>query len=454
MTHAEDQEPRKTFILDTNILLHDPFAFLSFEEHTVAIPMTVLEELDDIKDRKRDVSRDARVAIRALEHTLENASPEQLLSGVKLKRRDSGNELGKIRIINDFSLSEQSGHPLPGEANDNRIINTALYIQQVESPDITVLVTKDINMRLKAKGAGVIYVEDYRNDQLLDDIQLLTKGYAELEGDFWSHVKDCESEAAGRDAIHRVSSSTFSNVFVNEYLYDQAELFVGRVLDSNSEQTSILDIGYERIMSRTAWGIKPKNITQAFALHALLDTSIDMTILTGPAGCGKTLLAVAAALELVIEQGLYDKIIVTRSTPEIAESIGFLPGTEEEKMAPWLAAISDTLEVLHKDDENPKTSVQYIMDRANIQLKSVNFMRGRSIQNAIVILQPRIENNLKFLLPCFYWPVAKVKRISQNMGSQNDFKDSQNSQPLQNTCYLGGEYNTHSSNDSNFWRAA
>lgn len=386
MTHAVDQEPRKTFILDTNILLHDPFAFLSFEEHTVAIPMTVLEELDDIKDRKRDVSRDARVAIRALERTLENATPEQLLSGVTLKRPDSGNELGKIRVINDFSLSEQSGHPLPGEANDNRIINTALYLQQVEAPDVTVLVTKDINMRLKAKGAGVIYVEDYRNDQLLDDIQLLTKGYDQLKGDFWSHVKDCESEASGRDAIHRVAAETFPNAFVNEYIFDETEQFVGRVLETTPKTTTLLDIGYERIMSRTAWGIKPKNITQALALHALLDTSIDMAILTGPAGCGKTLLAVAAALELVIEQGLYDKIIVTRSTPEIAESIGFLPGTEEEKMAPWLAAIADTLEVLHKDDESPRGSVQYIMDKANIQLKSVNFMRGRSIQNAIVIL--------------------------------------------------------------------
>ncbi|MFQ3198687.1 MAG: PhoH-like ATPase, partial [Paraglaciecola sp.] len=138
--------------------------------------------------------------------------------------------------------------------------------------------------------------------------------------------------------------------------------------------------------SSRAWGISPKNIGQAMAFHALLDPHIDLVILTGPAGSGKTLLALAAALEMVVEKNMYDKIIVTRSTPEIAESIGFLPGTEEEKMAPWLAAITDSLEVLHKHDENVKGSMSYIMEKANIQFKSVNFMRGRSIQNAIVIL--------------------------------------------------------------------
>lgn len=122
------------------------------------------------------------------------------------------------------------------------------------------------------------------------------------------------------------------------------------------------------------------------ALQALLDPDIDLVILTGPAGCGKTLLAMAAALELVVERNRYDKVIVTRNTPEIAESIGFLPGTEEEKMMPWLAAITDTLEVLHKNDVNPTGSMNYIMEKANIQFKSINFMRGRSIQNSIVLL--------------------------------------------------------------------
>ena len=177
-------------------------------------------------------------------------------------------------------------------------------------------------------------------------------------------------------------------------------------------------------MHRHAWGIHPKNIYQAMALQALLDTDMDLVILTGPAGCGKTLIALAAALELVIEKGQYEKVIVTRNTPEIAESIGFLPGTEEEKMAPWLAAITDSLEVLHKTDEHPHASVSYIMDKANIQFKSVNFMRGRSIQNAIVILYPSICLADKLLLPRLYWARRVVTRILVN--NRNFTKHSAN----------------------------
>ncbi len=376
----------KFFLLDTNILLHDPFAFLSFDEHTVVIPMTVLEELDLIKDRKKDVSRDARVAIRALENVLHDASPEQLLSGVNLPPLEKdGDVFGKLMIINDFD-NDMEVKGLPGGENDNRIINAALMLQHQFKKATVVLVTKDINMRIKAKGAGVQNVEDYRNDQLIDDIRLLSKGYTTIEGDFWQRVGDCDSEAIGRDAIHTFNRDVIPNAFINEYVLDETEAFAGRVMRMSDDKISMLDLGRERLMSRTAWGVKPKNIYQGMALNALLDPDVELVILTGPAGCGKTLLALAAALEMVVEKGMYDKLIVTRNTPEIAESIGFLPGTEEEKMAPWLAAITDTLEVLHKNDENPHSSLQYIMDKANIQFKSVNFMRGRSIQNAIVLL--------------------------------------------------------------------
>jgi PhoH-like ATPase len=162
--------------------------------------------------------------------------------------------------------------------------------------------------------------------------------------------------------------------------------FAARVVKKDQQQMELLDLGRARLLARQAWGIKPQNIYQGMALNALLDPNIELVILTGPAGCGKTLLALASALEMVVEQGIYDKVLVTRNTPEIAESIGFLPGTEEEKMAPWLAAITDSLEVLHKNDENPSSSLGYIMEKANIQFKSVNFMRGRSIQNAVVLL--------------------------------------------------------------------
>lgn len=378
-------EEKIAYILDTNILLHEPFAFLSFKEHDVVIPMTVLEELDSIKDRHKDVSRDARVAIRALEDTLANATPEEVLAGVKLPQNDDLHPSGRLSIFNDYTLKQAEG-TLSFNENDNRIITTALHLQALSKEKKVVLVTKDINMRLKAKGAGLAHVEDYRTDQLIDDIQFLTKGYHKFDGDFWQKIKDCESESEGRNTTHFVERTVLPSVYINEYLIDDSESFAGKVTGYDDDKLAILDLGYERLMSKNAWGIHPKNIYQGMALDALLDPDMDLVILTGPAGCGKTLLALASALEQVIERGLYEKVIVTRSTPEIAESIGFLPGTEEEKMAPWLAAITDSLEVLHKQDENMNGSLNYIMDKANIQFKSVNFMRGRSIQNSLVLL--------------------------------------------------------------------
>lgn len=452
----QDQD-HKVYVLDTNVLLHEPLAYLSFQEHDVVVPMTVLEELDHIKDRKRDVSRDARVAIRGLDDVLRDATPEQMLEGValptlKLESHRTPSS-GKLIIINDH-LFPDSISGLPGNENDHRIINSAVHLQTQYSDKKVVLVTKDINMRLKAKGAGLKYVEDYRTDQLIDDIALLTSGFKKVPGDFWQHVGECQSQQEGRYTIHDVPKSLVPDVFSNEYLIDDTEHFAARVVGYDDQHIRLKDLGVERLMHRQAWGVKPKNINQGMALDALLDTDIELVILTGPAGCGKTLLALASALEMIIEKGIYDKVIVTRNTPEIAESIGFLPGTEEEKMAPWLAAITDTLEVLHKHDESPVTSRNYIMEKANIQFKSVNFMRGRSIQNAVVILQPRIGGILKFLPPCFYWPVEKVKRISKKIDYLSYSEQSLNNKPLLKICNLQEKYNTKPSNDSIFWEAA
>ncbi|ART82164.1 ribonuclease [Oceanisphaera profunda] len=379
-----DDNARKRFILDTNVLLHEPLSIYSFNEHHVLIPMTVLEELDRIKDRQKDVSRDARVAIRTLESLFHDATPEQIIAGVPLGRL--GEEAsGSIAIVTDKHLPEGYAVFTDDEA-DNRIINTALYLQYQYPESKTVLVTKDINMRLKAKGAGLKYVEDYRSDQLVDDIRLLAKGFYHQENSFWERVGECDSETRGREVIHTVADELLPGAHINQYLIDDTDDFAGRVLEKLSNKIRFVDLGRERMMGRKAWGIQPKNIYQAMALDALLDPNIELVILTGPAGSGKTLLAMAAALEMTIEKGIYDKVIVTRNTPEIAESIGFLPGTEEEKMAPWLAAITDTLEVLHKQDECMEGSLKYIMDKANLQFKSVNFMRGRSIQNTFVLL--------------------------------------------------------------------
>ncbi|MGF1778805.1 PhoH family protein [Vibrio nomapromontoriensis] len=374
---------RKIFVLDTNILLHEPFAIYSFKEHDVVIPMTVLEELDRIKDSKRDVARDARVAIRALENLFKDATPDEISEGIPFSHEQQAT--GTISILADYMLQE-TFKAFADKEGDNRILNAVLYLQNKRAPRDIILVTKDINMRLRAKGAGVLFVEDYRTDQLIDDVEYLTKGFQKIPGDFWDGIDNVETSVLGSNTFHTFNRDAIAPSYVNQYLVDEESDFAGRVADIHEEDITIKDLSHERLLSRQAWGIRPKNTYQGMAMDALLDPDIDLVILTGAAGSGKTLLAMAAALEMTIERSMFDKIIVTRNTPDIGESIGFLPGSEEEKMMPWLAAITDTLEALHKHDHCTEGSLKYICDKANIQFKSINFMRGRSIQNAFVLL--------------------------------------------------------------------
>ncbi len=382
----------KVFVLDTNVLLHDPLALNAFKEHRVVLPMTVLEELDHIKDRPdKDVSREARIAIGAIDKVMANATPQQIQDGVPIPHSVSDHDAtpGSLSIFQDQRLATTNDIPYlcttTEHANDNRIINVALQLQHTHHDHTVVLVTKDINMRLKAKGSGLNHVEDYRKDKVLDDIDLLAQGYEKISGSFWNRVKEVDTTTDGAKTLHIISRDILPHAHINMFIVDD-QGFVGHVCDLDEQYLTLTDLSHDRLMRQSIWGLRPRNLEQAMAIYLLQQESIDITVMTGPAGSGKTLLALAFALQAILEDKQYNKLIVARSTPPMAEDIGFLPGTEEEKMAPWLAAFDDNLEILHGWDESPFGSIDFVKEKANIQFKSLNFMRGRSFNNAFIII--------------------------------------------------------------------
>lgn len=377
---------QKIYVLDTNVLLHDPTAIHAFHEHKIVIPMTVLEELDSIKDRKqKDVSREARIAINSIDAIVRDASPKDMQVGVKISEHLSGS----LCIYDDQTISDTRLAPViagsPQQNNDNRIINVALALQKQNPNDFVCLVTKDINMRIKAKGNGLEQVEDYRRDKVIDDITLLAHGHIQITGSFWDLVKSVETEHFSGGTQHTVNRDVIENPYPGLFICD-GEDFIGYVTALTDNSLILQDLSGDQLMRQGLWGLQPRNLEQAMAFFLLNNNETDLTILTGPAGSGKTLLALANGLDAIIEKKQYDKLIVARSTPPMAEDIGFLPGTEEEKMAPWLAAFEDNLEVMHGRDESPFGSIEYIKEKANIQFKSLNFMRGRSFNNAYIII--------------------------------------------------------------------
>jgi PhoH-like ATPase len=381
---------KKTYVLDTNVLLHDPTAVTAFKQHHIVIPMTVLEELDHIKDRPdKSVSREARIAINIIDKVVDSASPQEIQEGVEVQGSTIEGPLGTLAIYADQRLSGDSEVPYlddtQAQTNDNRIINVALRLQAENPNEFVCLVTKDINMRIKAKGSGLVHVEDYRRDRVLDDIDLLARGYEHIEGDFWSTISEVDTLREGDCTLHRIPRRSLPQAYPNMFLYDDLEFmaFVKRV---DSEYVYLRCDSRDNLMHSRFWGMSPRNLEQAMAMSLLEDDNVDMTVMTGPAGSGKTLLALAYGLHAILEKKKFSKLIVARSTPPIAEEIGFLPGTEEEKMAPWLAAFDDNLEILHGSDESCHGSIDYVKERANIQFKSLNFMRGRSFNNAYIII--------------------------------------------------------------------
>lgn len=401
----------KKYVLDTNVILGDPNAVLAFEGSHVILPFKVLEELDSIKSRKVDISRDARVAIRNISTILETATHEEISTeGVQISKTHPHINVDTrlfVLTIEELTAIWHLANPNIGESDSFDPKLETLFKSTVPDDEIilvaklsqAVLVTRDINMRIKALAYGV-EVQDYRHDVTIEDSDLIHTGNHELEvEDFWSEIGDVVySNQEGTKLIHMIPEENVKHILpddlcIGDYVYDQADgLFVfegyASVLDHDDDRDMVCfsDVGLAKALSRKVWGIKAKNIQQAMAINSIMDKDVHLTILLGPAGTGKTLITVASALELVLEKKKYDRIIFSKTQDSQFEEIGFLPGSELEKVMPFCGAAVDALEYLHKDDANPQGSIEEIMKRNVFQFKALNFVRGRSFINTILIV--------------------------------------------------------------------
>ena len=326
----------KTYVLDTNVLLHDPTAITAFAEHRVVIPMTVLEELDHIKDRRdKSVSREARIAIQMIDKVVGSAAPQAIQAGVDIPGSTLSGDLGRLAIFPDQLLDANDNVPFldstQDQANDNRIINVALKYQSEHPDEFVCLVTKDINMRIKAKRLGVRSMLRITDTTACLMILTFWQRAIESAGDFWDGILEVDTVREDNITLHRIPRVELPEAYPNQFLYDDNG-FISFVDHVDADYVYVAVDSRDNLMNQRFWGLAPRNLEQAMAMRLLDNDDLDMTVLTGPAGSGKTLLALAYGLHAILEQKKYNKLIVARSTPPMAEEIGFLPGTEEEKM--------------------------------------------------------------------------------------------------------------------------
>ena len=379
----------KLFVLDTNVLLHDPTSVYRFEEHDVFLPIMTLEELDNNKKGLSEVSRNARQVTRTLDDIVSHHL-DGIENGIPLSAASHGLASGRL-LLQTEAISHELPTGLPTAKADNQILAVVIHLQRANPERAVILVSKDINMRIKARTLGLA-AQDYFNDKVLEDTDLLYSGACELPEEFWdTHGQGMESWKRDSRTLYRVHGPLCEKLLINEFLYQEAAqplyAIVRETAGNTAQFETLTDFTHPK---NNIWGITARNREQNFALNLLLDPEIDFVTLLGQAGTGKTLLTLAAALTQVLETKLYSEIIMTRVTVPVGEDIGFLPGTEEEKMGPWMGALEDNLEVLNKTDDTTggewgrEATKDLIRNR--IKIKSLNFMRGRTFLNKFLII--------------------------------------------------------------------
>ncbi len=385
-----NEGPTRLFVLDTNVLLHDPTCLFRFEEHDIFLPMIVLEELDAHKKGMTEVARNGRQTSRSLDALAEHQGAD-ITKGLPLDSTGHPEARGRLffqtQLLHyDLPLS------LPQGKADNQILGVVEALRQQYAPREVVLVSKDINMRVKARALG-LSTDDYQNDKTLEDGDLLYSGAYALPADFWiTHGKSVESWQQGAHTFYRISGPVVPQLMVNQFVYFESPgepSLYAKVTEIRGKVAVFKTLRDFTHLKNAVWGITTRNREQNFAMNLLMDPEVDFVTLTGTAGTGKTLMALASGLTQVLDERRYTEIIVTRATVSVGEDIGFLPGTEEEKMGPWMGALDDNLEVLGKTDtaagEWGRAATNELI-RSRIKIKSMNFMRGRTFMNKYLII--------------------------------------------------------------------
>ena len=383
----------KLFVLDTNVLMHDPTSLFRFEEHDVFLPIGTLEELDANKKGLSDVSRNARQASRFLDEivtSVAGSTAADIRAGIPLAPKAGEAPHGRLFLQTEAINGELPANLAMGKT-DNQILSVVRHLQAREPQRHVILVSKDINMRIKARALGLA-AEDYFNDKVLEDADLLYTGVRQLPADFWdTHGKDMESWKKEGHTYYRVRGPLVPQLHLNEFVYDESgDRPLYAMVKERSGRVAVLetlrDYGHAK---NSVWSVTARNREQNFVLNLLMNPAVDFITLTGQAGTGKTLLTLAAGLTQVLDEKRYNEIIVTRVTVPLGEDIGFLPGTEEEKMTPWMGALEDNLDVLNASDESGgewgRAATRDLV-RSRIKIKSLNFMRGRTFINKYLII--------------------------------------------------------------------
>jgi len=389
-----DNDKPCLFILDTNVLMHDPTSIFRFKEHDIFLPMAVLEELDRGKKGLSEVARNVRQASRFLDELMSGADKEEIDAGLPIKPfgEPSGSAIiranGRL-FFQTTPLDLDLPESLPGSNLDNNILGTARALQKIHRDRTVIIVSKDINLRIKAAVLGIA-AEDYASDQVLDDVSLLYTGHQELREGFWAcHDKAVESWKQEGRTFYKINGPDIIDWYPSQCLYLKGEeSFEAIVREKCSPTEAIIELAEDfRSPRHNVWGITARNREQNFALNMLMDPELDFVTLLGAAGTGKTLLTLAAGLSQVLDRNIYREIIMTRVTVPVGEDIGFLPGTEEEKMTPWMGALMDNLEVLTQTEggEWGRAATNDLL-RNRIRISSLNFMRGRTFLRKYIIL--------------------------------------------------------------------